>query len=78
MSKELKILAINNVTFKEPLSSRKSFKKYKETKKEDLINEWKNSIRDSPILDLIEDGIAKRVIRLDIGSGISIKETKEG
>lgn len=78
MSKDLKIVAINNVTFNQPLSSKKAFKKYKEIRKKEWIDELKNIIRANPTLDLIEDGIAKRVIRLDIGSGISIKETKEG
>lgn len=78
MSKDLKIFAINNVTFNQPLSSKKAFKKYKEIRKKEWIDELKNIIRANPTLDLIEDGIAKRVIRLDIGSGINIKETKEG
>lgn len=78
MSKDLKIVAINNVTFNQPLSSKKAFKKYKEIRKKEWIDELKNILRANPTLDLIEDGIAKRVIRLDIGSGISIKETKEG
>ena len=77
MSKDLKIFAINNVTFKKPLSSKKAFKKYREIRNKEWVDELKNIIRANPTLDLIEDGIAKRVIRLDIGSGISIKETKE-
>lgn len=78
MSKDLKIVAINNVTFNQPLSSKKAFKKYKEIRKKEWIDELKNILRANPTLDLIEDGIAKRVIKLDIGSGINIKETKEG
>ncbi len=78
MSKDLKIFAINNVTLKKPLSSKKAFKKYREIREKEWVDELKNIIRANPTLDLIEDGIAKRVIRLDIGSGISIKETKEG
>jgi hypothetical protein len=79
MSKDLKIFAINNVTFKKPLSSKKAFKKYREIRNKEWIDELKNIfLRANPPLDLIKDGITKRVIRLDIGSGISIKETKEG
>lgn len=78
MTKDLKIFAINNVTFNQPLSSKEAFKEYREIRKKEWIDELKNIIRANPTLDLIEDGIAKRVIRLDIGSGISIKETKEG
>lgn len=78
MSKDLKIVAINNVTFKQPLPSKKAFKKYREIRNKEWVDELKNIIRANPTLDLIEDGIAKRVIRLDIGSGINIKETKEG
>lgn len=72
MSKDLKIFAINNVTLKKPLSSKKAFKKYREIREKEWVDELKNIIRANPTLDLIEDGIAKRVIRLDIGSGISI------
>ena len=75
MNKELKILAINNVTFKKPLSSKKAFKKYKEIREKEWVDELKNIIRDNPTLDLIEDS---RVLKIDIGSGINIKETKEG
>lgn len=75
MSKDLKIVAINNVTFKKPLSSKKAFKKYKEIRKKEWIDELKNIIRANPTLDLIEDS---RVLKIDIGSGINIKETKEG
>ena len=78
MSKDLKIVAINNVTFKQPLPSKKAFKKYREIRNKEWVDELKNIIRANPTLDLIEDGIANRVIRLDIGSGINIKETKEG
>jgi|688.fasta_scaffold751118_3 hypothetical protein len=78
MTKDLKIFAIDNVTFKKPLSSKKAFKKYREIRKKEWIDELKNIIRANPSLDLIEDGIAKRVIRLDIGSGININETKDG
>lgn len=78
MSKDLKIFAINNVTFKQPLPSKKAFKKYREIRNKEWVDELKNIIRANPTLDLIEDGIAKRVIRIDIGSGINIKETKEG
>ena len=79
MDSELKIVAINNVRFKKPLSSKKALKKYKEIRNKEWVDELKNIfLRANPPPDLIEDGIAKRVIRLDIGSGISIKETKEG
>lgn len=66
MNKELKILAINNVTFKKPLSSKKAFKKYKEIREKEWVDELKNIIRDNPTLDLIEDS---RVLKIDIGSG---------
>ena len=69
MNKELKILAINNVTFKKPLSSKKAFKKYREIRKKEWIDELKNIIRANPTLDLIEDGSAIGEIRIDIGSG---------
>lgn len=75
MSKDLKIFAINNVTFKKPLSSKKAFKKYKEIREKEWVDELKNIIRANPTLDLIEDS---RVLKIDIGSGINIKETKEG
>ncbi len=75
MNKELKILAINNVTFNQPLSSKEAFKEYREIRKKEWIDELKNIIRANPTLDLIEDS---RVLKIDIGSGISIKETKEG
>ncbi len=75
MSKDLKIFAINNVTFKKPLSSKKAFKKYREIREKEWVDELKNIIRANPTLDLIEDS---RVLKIDIGSGISIKETKEG
>lgn len=67
MDSELKIVAINNVTFEKPLSSRKAFKKYKEIRKKEWVDKLKNIIRANPTLDLIEDGILKRVIRLDLG-----------
>lgn len=75
MSKDLKIFAINNVTFKKPLSSKKAFKKYREIREKEWVDELKNIIRANPTLDLIEDS---RVLKIDIGSGINIKETKEG
>lgn len=75
MNKELKILAINNVTFNQPLSSKEAFKEYREIRKKEWIDELKNIIRANPTLDLIEDS---RVLKIDIGSGINIKETKEG
>jgi hypothetical protein len=78
MNKEIKFLAINNIKFDTPLSNKEAFKKYREIRKKEWIDELKNIIRANPSLDLIEDGIAKRVIILDIGSGINIKETKEG
>lgn len=74
MNKELKIFAINNVTFKKPLSSEKAFKKYKEIRGKEWVDELKNIIRDNPTLDLIED---RRVLKIDIGSGINIKETND-
>ena len=69
MSKDLKIFAINNVTFKKPLSSKKAFKKYKEIREKEWVDELKNIFRTNPKLG---------EIRVDIGSGINIKETKEG
>ena len=75
MSKDLKIFAINNVTFKQPLPSKKAFKKYREIRNKEWVDELKNIIRANPTLDLIEDS---RVLKIDIGSGINIKETKEG
>ena len=66
MDNELKILKINNVTFKKPLSSKKAFKKYREIRKKEWIDELKNIIRANPTLDLIEDS---RVLTIDIGSG---------
>lgn len=66
MSKDLKIFAINNVTFKKPLSSKKALKKYKEIRKKEWIDELKNIIRANPTMDLIEDS---RVLKIDIGSG---------
>ena len=75
MDNELKIVSINNVTFNPPLSSKEAFKEYREIRKKEWVDELKNIIRANPTLDLIEDG---RVLRIDIGSGINIKETKEG
>ncbi len=75
MSKDLKIFEINNVTFNQPLSSKEAFKKYREIREKEWVDELKNIIRANPTLDLIEDS---RVLKIDIGSGINIKETKEG
>lgn len=66
MSKDLKILTINNVTFKKPLSSKEAFKKYREIREKEWVDELKNIIRANPTLDLIEDS---RVLKIDIGSG---------
>jgi hypothetical protein len=72
MNNELKIVAINNVTFNPPLPSKKAFKKYKEIRKKEWVEELKNIIRDNETLDLIEDDANKREIRIDIGSGKTI------
>jgi len=76
MNEELKIVSINNVTFKQPLPSKKAFKKYRDIRKKEWIEELKNIIRANPSLDLIEDGAAIGEIRFDIDSLINIKETK--
>jgi len=70
MSKDLKILAINNATFEKPLSSKKAFKKYREIKNKEWVDELKNIVlRANPPPDLIEDGATIGAIRIDIGSG---------
>ena len=47
MNKELKIVSINNVTFKQPLPSKKAFKKYREIRNKEWIDELKNIIKDA-------------------------------
>lgn len=78
MNNELKIFAINNVTFNPPLSSKKAFKKYREIRKKEWVEELKNIIRDNEALDLIEDDANKREIIIDIGSGKTIFDILEG
>lgn len=76
MNSKLKIFAINNVTFNPPLPSKKAFKKYREIRKKEWVEELKNIIRDNEALDLIEDGApiggVLGEIRMDIGSGKTI------
>ena len=68
MDSELKIVAINNVTFEKPLSSRKAFKKYREIREKEWVDELKNIfLRANPPPDLIEDGATIGAIRLDLG-----------
>ena len=62
MSKDLKIFAINNVTFKKPLSSKKAFKKYREIREKEWVDESKNIIRANPTLDLIEERREKEIL----------------
>jgi len=77
MNKELKIVSINNVTFKQPLPSKKAFKKYRDIRKKEWIEELKKILlRANPPPDFIEGGVAIGKIRFDIGSVINIKETK--
>lgn len=67
MSKDLKIFAINNVTFEKPLSSKKAFKKYREIRNKEWLDELKNIfLRANPPPDLIEDGATIGAIRIDI------------
>jgi hypothetical protein len=67
MSKDLKIFAINNVTFEKPLSSKKAFKKYREIRNKEWVDELKNIfLRANPPPDLIEDGATIGAIRIDI------------
>lgn len=59
MNKELKIFAINNVTFKKPLSSEKAFKEYKilmQRKIKEVLTHWVN---EHPYLDLVKNTAPK-------------------
>ena len=56
MNKELKIVSINNIKFDTPLSSKEAFKKYREIRNKEWIDELKNILlRANPPPDLIED-----------------------
>lgn len=55
MNKELKIVSINNVTFKKPLGVDEAFKKYETIMQEKVIEDLTNTIKEHSHLDLVEN-----------------------
>ena len=76
MNKELKILAINNVTFKKPLSSKKAFKEYKILMQKKIKEDLTHWVNEHPYLDLVENGTPIGVIANDNKQGKSRRTEK--
>lgn len=55
MSKDLKILAINNVTFKKPLESKEAFKEYRKEQQYRVSEALREMVKEHPHLDLVEN-----------------------
>lgn len=64
MSKDLKILAINNVTFKKPLESKEAFKEYRKEQSYKTVEALREMIKEHPHLDLIENPTLIRSMKL--------------
>lgn len=55
MSKDLKIFAINNVTFKKPLESKEAFKQYRKEQQYRIGEALREMVKEHPHLDLVEN-----------------------
>jgi hypothetical protein len=55
MNKDLKILAINNVTFEKPLSSKEAFKEYRKEQCYRVGEALREMVKEHPHLDLVEN-----------------------